>query len=186
VDGTDIRDLTLDAWRYRIGLVLQEIYLFPGTVLENLRVLDEGIPRESVYRAAEAVKADGFIRALPEGYDSELAERGANLSLGERQLLSFARALAFEPEILILDEATSSVDPETESRIQESLERLLEGRTAVIVAHRLSTVRKVDRILVIDGGRIAEEGTHAELYARGGLYRDLYDLQMTGNGRGRP
>ncbi|MHC4472843.1 MAG: ABC transporter ATP-binding protein, partial [Planctomycetota bacterium] len=181
VDGTDIRGFTLRSWRSRIGLVLQEIYLFPGTVLDNLRVLDESIPEASVMRAARTVKADGFISELPGGYGADLAERGANLSLGERQLLSFARALAFDPDILILDEATSSVDTETEARIQESLSLLLEGRTAVIVAHRLSTVRAVDRILVVKDGRIVEEGDHETLYRQDGLYRELYDLQMEGN-----
>jgi ABC-type multidrug transport system fused ATPase/permease subunit len=183
VDGRDIRDYTVAAWRSRLGLVLQEIYLFPGTVLDNLRVLDGEIPEERVIRAAEAVKADRFVRALPNGYRADLAERGTNLSLGERQLLSFARALTFDPEILVLDEATSSVDPETEARVQESLEVLLAGRTALIVAHRLSTVRKVDRILVVEGGRIVEEGDHATLYAADGLYRELFDLQMYGSDR---
>jgi len=185
-DGVDLRSFTRAAWRSRLGLVLQEIYLFPGTVDENLRVLDDDIPRERVVRAAEAVTADGFIDHLPGGYDGELKERGSNLSLGERQILSFARALTFDPAILVLDEATSSVDPETENRIQESLHRLLEGRTAVIVAHRLSTIRNADRILVVKDGRIAEEGDHETLYANGELYRELYDLQALQNGGGAP
>jgi len=184
VDGRDLRSATQKAWRERIGLVLQDIYLFPGTVLDNLRVLDDKIPQGAVERAARAVTADRFIETLPGGYRADLAERGANLSLGERQVLSFARALTSDPDLLILDEATSSVDSETESRIQRSLDSLLEGRTAVIVAHRLSTVRKVDRILVVKGGKIVEEGSHEELYARDGLYRELYDLQTVGNGRG--
>jgi len=183
-DGRDLREFTRAAWRSRLGLVLQEIYLFPGTVDENLRVLDDDVPRERVVRAARAVSADRFIEDLPGTYDAELKERGSNLSLGERQILSFARALTNDPSILVLDEATSSVDPETEKRIQESLHRLLEGRTAVIVAHRLSTIRNADRILVIKNGRIAEEGDHGTLYALGGHYRELYDLQAVRNGGG--
>ena len=182
VDGTDLRDFTQAAWRERIGLVLQEIYLFPGTVLDNLRVLDDRVSRERVMGATRAVRADRFVRSLPAGYDSDLAERGANLSLGERQLLSFARALAFDPDLLILDEATSSVDPETERRIQDSLHLLLQNRTAVIVAHRLETIRDADRILVFEQGRIVEEGDHETLLRNGGVYRDLYDLQSIGNG----
>jgi ABC-type multidrug transport system fused ATPase/permease subunit len=185
VDGVDIRKYTQKAWRDRIGLVLQEIYMFPGTVLDNLRVLDRSIPEEQVRKAAAAVTADRFIGTIPGGYQANLAERGSNLSLGERQILSFARALTADPELLVLDEATSSVDSETEMRIQQSLDRLLAGRTAVIVAHRLSTIRSADRILVVKGGRIVEEGPHDELYAAGGLYRELYDLQETGNGRGK-
>ena len=157
--------------------------MFPGTVLDNLRVLDDSIPEERVKQAAAAVTADRFLKTLPGGYQADLAERGSNLSLGERQILSFARALTVDPELLVLDEATSSVDPETEMRSQKSLDRLLAGRTAVIVAHRLSTIRSVDRILVVKEGRIVEEGSHEELYAAGGMYRELYDLQRTGNGR---
>ncbi|MCU0725800.1 MAG: ABC transporter ATP-binding protein/permease [Planctomycetes bacterium] len=186
LDGRDLREFTQRAWRERIGLVLQEIYLFPGTVLDNLRVLDEDVAPERVEAAARAVTADSFIEALPERYGADLAERGTNLSLGERQILSFARALAAEPDLLVLDEATSSVDPGTEERIQVSLERLLTGRTAVIVAHRLSTIRGADRILVVRKGRIEEEGDHDTLLARGGLYRELWDLQSAGNGNGRP
>jgi ATP-binding cassette subfamily B protein len=176
--------VTQKAWRSRIGLVLQEIYLFPGTVLDNLRVLDDSVVRARVEAAAQAVTADRFVAALPKGYDTDLAERGRNLSLGERQILSFARALAVDPDLLVLDEATSSVDPGTEERIQESLERLLAGRTAVIVAHRLSTIRSADRILVVQAGRIVQEGDHDSLYRTEGLYRELYDLQTVGNGRG--
>ncbi|MEN8148682.1 MAG: ABC transporter ATP-binding protein [Planctomycetota bacterium] len=183
-DGEDLRRFTRAAWRDHLGLVLQEIYLFPGTVDENLRVLDDSVPRERVVAAAEAVTADRFVEHLPGAYDGELKERGGNLSLGERQILSFARALTRDPSILVLDEATSSVDPETEARIQESLTRLLEGRTAVIVAHRLSTIRNADRILVVVDGRIAEEGDHDALYAAGGRYRELYDLQALENGGG--
>ncbi len=183
IDGVDLRSYTQKAWRARLGLVLQDIYMFPGTVLDNLRVLDGTIPEQQVRAAAAAVTANGFIEKLPGGYGANLAERGENLSLGERQLLSFARALTMDPELLVLDEATSSVDPGTELRIQESLDRLLTGRTAVIVAHRLSTIRSVDRILVVKDGRIVEEGPHDELYASGGMYRELYDLQETGNGR---
>ncbi len=180
IDGVDLRRFRLRAWRRRVGLVLQEIHLFPGTVGENLRALADGVPQDDVDRAARTVGADEVIARLPRGQDEPLAEGGANLSMGERQLLSFARALVHDPDLLILDEATSSVDPGTERRLQESMERLLAGRTAVVIAHRLATVLSADRILVIHGGRIVEEGPHAELHARRGLYRDLFELQFAG------
>lgn len=184
VDGRDIRDFPLKAWRERIGLVLQDVFLFPGSVSDNLRVFNEGVARERIAQAAAVTRADQIIERLPDGYDGELAERGANLSVGERQLLSFARALTQNPPLLVLDEATSSVDPHTERLVQEALEKLLEGRTGVIVAHRLSTILNADRILLIHQGRVAESGTHAELLAQDGLYAKLFRLQFAGHSGG--
>jgi ABC-type multidrug transport system fused ATPase/permease subunit len=180
LDGIDIRGYRQQEWRRNIGLVLQDIHLFPGSLKENLEVLREGIPETALDRALEVAQADEMVRRLPDGYDAELAEGGANLSMGERQLLCFARAIVDDPDILILDEATSSVDPATEHRLQDSLDHLLEGRTSLIVAHRLATITKVDRILVLHEGRLVEEGAHEELYRRGGIYRDLFDLQFAG------
>lgn len=182
VDGTDIRTLKQRAWRSRIGLVLQDIHLFPGTLGDNLRVLRDEIPPDALDRAVRIVHAEEMIRRLPRGYDTEVTEGGANLSMGERQLLCFARAIVEDPDILVLDEATSSVDPATEREIQSSLDRLMEGRTSLIVAHRLATISKADRILVLHHGRLVEEGTHDELYARDGIYRDLFDLQFAAEG----
>lgn len=184
VDGRDIREFPVKAWRERIGLVLQDVFLFPGTVADNLRVFNDGVAIERVKEAAAITRADGIIERLPEEYEGELAERGANLSVGERQLLSFARALAQDPPLLVLDEATSSVDPHTERLVQEAIDRLLAGRTGVIVAHRLSTILNSDRILVIHNGKLAESGTHSELLAREGLYAKLYRLQYAGNASG--
>lgn len=181
VDGQDIRDFPVGAWRERIGLVLQDVFLFPGTVADNLRVFNDGVAIERVKEAAAITRAARIIERLPEEYEGELAERGANLSVGERQLLSFARALAQDPPLLVLDEATSSVDPHTERLVQEAIDRLLAGRTGVIVAHRLSTILNSDRILVIHNGKLAESGTHTELLAREGLYTKLYRLQYAGN-----
>ena len=179
LDGVDIRDFTQRAWRTRIGLVLQDIHLFPGTVGDNLRALVDEIPQENLERAVGIVGAENVLRGLPQGYDEILSEGGGNLSMGERQLLSFARAIVRDPDLLVLDEATSSVDPGTERRLQESIDRLLAGRTSLIIAHRLATIVNADRILVVHQGQIAELGTHAELYARRGIYRDLFDLQFS-------
>ncbi len=180
VDGTDLRAFPQRAWRARIGLVLQDIHLFPGTVGENLRALGDDVDEAAIVRAARTVGADEVVARLPRGLDEPLTEGGANLSMGERQLLGFARALVHDPELLVLDEATSSVDPGTERRLQASMDRLLAGRTSLVIAHRLATVVGADRILVMHGGRLVEEGTHAELYARRGIYRDLFDLQFAG------
>jgi ATP-binding cassette subfamily B multidrug efflux pump len=178
VDGRDIREFPVDAWRRLLGLVLQDIFLFPGSVADNLRVFDAAISQQRVEEAAAVSRADAVIERLAGGYEGELAERGSNLSVGERQLISFARALAFDPPLLVLDEATSSVDPYTERLVQEALDRLLTGRTAVIVAHRLSTILHADCIIVIQGGEIVQMGRHAELLRQGGLYAKLYQLQF--------
>jgi len=162
--------------RSAMALVLQDVHLFSGTITSNIR-LGSAIGDERVRAAARAVHAHTFIDRLPHGYDTAVRERGATLSVGQKQLLSFARALAHDPRILILDEATSSVDTETESLIQDALKVLLRGRTAIVIAHRLSTVQNVDEILVLHKGRIRERGTHAELLARRGLYWRLYQLQ---------
>jgi len=178
IDGVDIRKLRKDELRRLYGLVLQDIYLFPGDINSNITLGADEIAEEKIRSAAETVGADQFIETLPEKYKAEVAERGANLSRGERQLLSFARALAFDPQVLILDEATSSVDPETERRIQAALAKLLANRTSLIVAHRLSTILACDRILVIKDGQIIESGSHTELVAQEGYYHSLFRLQF--------
>lgn len=178
LDGVDIRRYRQREWRRKTGLVLQDIHLFPGSLRENLKVLREDVSDAALDRAMKITQAEAMVQRLPNGYDTELSEGGANLSMGERQLLCFARAIMSDPDILVLDEATSSVDPATERRLQDSLEHVLAGRTSLIVAHRLATVTKVDRILVLHEGMLVEEGTHEELYERGGIYRDLFDLQF--------
>ena len=178
VDGTDVREMELESLRRLFAVVLQDVYLISGSIMDNLR-LGGRVAEADVRRAAEAVQAVPFIARLPRGYDTPVMELGANFSGGERQLLAFARALALDPQILVLDEATSSVDSETEARIQEAMSVLLEGRTAIIVAHRLSTIRRVDRIAVMSQGRIVEEGSHAALVAHDGRYKKLVDLQLT-------
>lgn len=180
VDGADIREFTRDELRSRFALVLQDIILFPGDVESNISLESERVSAERVRLAAETVDADRFIRALPAGYATEVSEKGANFSRGERQLLSFARALAVDPEVLVLDEATGSVDPETERAIQGAIGRLMEGRTSLVIAHRLSTILDVDRIVVIRHGEIVEEGTHRELIVAGGYYAKLARLQFNG------
>ena len=181
-DGEDLATMDRHRLREAVGFVPQEVVMFPGTVLDNLRMMDETIPREQVIEAAKRARIHDAILRFEKGYDSVLTEGGSNFSLGERQLLAFARALVRDPEILILDEATSSVDPHTEHLIQEGLAELLKGRTAVIVAHRLATIRMADRVLVIHKGRIAEEGTHDELLAQQGIYSRLHRLQYVGEG----
>jgi ATP-binding cassette subfamily B protein len=176
LDGVDVREWDLRRLRSAQALVLQDVHLFSGTIASNIR-LGSDIPMERVRAAAEAVHAHRFIEQLPKGYDTEVKERGATLSVGQKQLLSFARALAHDPRVLILDEATSSVDTETEQLIQDALRVLLRGRTAIVIAHRLSTVQNVDEILVLHRGRIRERGTHQELLLRRGIYWRLYQLQ---------
>ncbi len=176
LDGIDVRELDPAELRSSLALVLQDVHLFSGTIASNIR-LGSAIPDERVRAAARAVHAHRFIEALPRGYDTEVRERGATLSVGQKQLLSFARALAHDPRVLILDEATSSVDTETEALIQDALGVLLQGRTAIVIAHRLSTIQHVDEILVMHKGRIRERGTHQALLAQRGLYWRLYQLQ---------
>jgi ATP-binding cassette subfamily B protein len=176
VDGFDTRAVPLDWLRGGIGVVQQDAFLFAGSVAVNLS-LGRPVAPESIRAAAARVNADRFIQELPAGYDTLVREGGSSLSGGQRQLLAFARALAYDPRILVLDEATSSVDTETEAAIQSGLEQLLAGRTALIIAHRLSTVRRADRILVLHHGELRESGTHEQLLALGGIYSKLYELQ---------
>jgi ATP-binding cassette subfamily B protein len=176
VDGVDVRDWDAGALRRRIAVVLQDVFMFSGTVADNVTLGTPGIDRATVEAAARYVHAEQFIERLG-GYDAELRERGSNLSTGQRQLLAFARALAHDPAILVMDEATSSVDPETEWLVQDALAKLLAGRTALVIAHRLSTIEHSDRILVLHKGQLREEGTHAELLARDGIYARLYRVQ---------
>ncbi len=178
LDGIDIRDVALGDLRRQMGLVLQDVYLFSGSAASNIVLGREWITADAMQSAAEKVGLDRYVDRLPARYEHELSERGSNLSVGERQLLSFARALAGDPRILLLDEATSSVDSEVEAQIQEALERLMEGRTSLVIAHRLSTIIGADRILVLHHGEVRESGTHAELLERGGLYAQLYRLQF--------
>jgi ATP-binding cassette subfamily B protein len=174
IDDVDLRDVRLDALRRQIGIVPQEGFLFAGTVRENIAFGRPEATLAEVRAAAAAVGADEFIEALPQGYETEVQERGGRLSIGQRQLVAFARALVVDPRILILDEATSSVDIATEQRIEEALSTLLAGRTAFVVAHRLSTIRRADLIVVLEHGRVVEQGSHADLLAAGGRYRALY------------
>lgn len=180
VDGVDIREIRLAELRRRFALVLQDIILFPGSVAANIGLEAEEVSGDAIISAARTVEADRFITRLPDAYDTTVSEKGSNFSRGERQLLSFARALAVDPDVLILDEATSSVDPETERTIQSSLKRLMEGRTSLIIAHRLSTILDVDEILVIRHGEIVERGTHTELILADGYYARLFHLQFKG------
>ena len=178
VDGYDLRDIKLQSLHRQIGLVLQEPFLFSESVKENIRYASSEASDEKVVEAAKAVGAHDFILRLPEGYETIVREGATNLSIGQRQLISFARALLADPRILIMDEATSSVDPYTELLIRQALEKLLKSRTALIIAHRLSTVRNADRIIVLDEGRIVEEGTHDQLISKKGLYARLYEMQF--------
>ncbi|GMQ82219.1 MAG: ABC transporter ATP-binding protein [Rhodothermia bacterium] len=177
VDGTDVKDLLLTDLRNQIGLVLQDVFLFSGSVEHNITLDNSEITSKQVIAAAEAIGAAGFINRLPRRYGHEVRERGMSLSHGQRQLLSFARALVYDPAILVLDEATSSVDTETEEVIQRALEKLMEGRTTVAIAHRLSTVQHANQILVMHRGEVRERGSHQQLLAQDGLYRRLYELQ---------
>ena len=177
VDGIDVRDWDPRDLRSLFGLVLQDVHLFSGSIANNIRLGDESIDDEAVRNAARAVHADGFISARTDGYDAVVGERGASLSVGQKQLLSFARAVAFGPRVLLLDEATSSIDTATESLIEDALQVVMAGRTVLAIAHRLSTIQDMDTILVLHKGEVREQGTHQSLVALGGLYRRLYELQ---------
>lgn len=183
VDGKDIRDLNKRAYRRHLAVVLQDPFIFSRSILENIRLGNAAISEEQAIQAAHRVHADGFIQKLENGYHTQLNERGTMLSVGERQLLSFARALAHQPRILVLDEATAHVDTETEKLIQKAVEELLADRTSIVVAHRLSTIQKADRIIVLHKGTLRETGTHQELLAQKGIYYRLYQLQFLGDGR---
>ena len=185
IDGHDLRDVTLRSLRQQIALVTQETHLFQGTVRENIAYGRSGASDDEIREAARMAQAEGFILALPRGYETPLGERGTQLSAGQRQRIAIARAFLKNAPILILDEATSALDTESEHLVQIALERLLEGRTALIIAHRLSTVRRADRIHVLDRGRIVESGRHDELLAAGGLYARLHELQQQGSGGGQ-
>jgi ATP-binding cassette subfamily B protein len=186
IDGVDVREMNLQELRRRCGVVLQDPFLFSGTVANNIQLGSAHVTREAVEKAAEEVNAADFIRSLPEGFDSLLQERGNTLSTGQKQLVSFARALAHDPRILILDEATSSVDTETEFRVRDALTRLVEGRTSLIIAHRLSTIQRADKIIVMHKGKVREAGTHQQLLASKGVYWKLYQLQYKDQELGAP
>ena len=178
LDGIDLNQIHSHDLRQRIGVVLQDFHIFSGTVYDNIALGDQRIEMARAVQAARTVNADRFIRELPLGYETPLSERGQNLSQGQRQLLAFARVLAADPEILILDEATASIDTETEVLIQEGLRELTRARTSILIAHRLQTIQQADRILVLDDGQVSELGTHEELVASGGLYSTLHSLQF--------
>lgn len=178
IDGVDIRKLSKKQLRSAIGQMQQDVFIFEGTVESNIRLYDEDISGEDIRRAAEYVNAAHFIEKLPHGYQEPVSERGSTFSAGERQLLSFARTLAHKPKILVMDEATANIDTETELLIQEALEKLMQGRTTIMVAHRLSTIQHADCIMVMHKGKIREQGTHQELLAKNGIYKKLYELQI--------
>ncbi|MEO5948068.1 MAG: ABC transporter ATP-binding protein [Chitinophagaceae bacterium] len=178
VDDVDIKDFKLDSLRKNVGVVLQDVFLFSGSVMDNITLRNPDISREKVIEAAKLIDMHDFIMRLPGGYDYNVRERGATLSLGQRQLLSFIRAMLYKPSILILDEATSSVDTESERLIQHAIDTLIEGRTSIVIAHRLSTIRKASKIIVLDKGEIKEMGTHDELLQKEGFYSRLHDLQF--------
>ena len=180
IDGKDIRQVRKADLRHKLGLVLQDTFLFADTVMENIRYGRLDASDEEVIHAAELADADHFIRALPDGYQTQLSERAGNLSTGQRQMLAIARAILADPDILILDEATSSVDTRTEARIQKALLNLMKGRTSFVIAHRLSTIRDADNVIVINHGEIVEQGTHQELLDKRGFYHHLYVSQFKG------
>jgi ATP-binding cassette subfamily B protein len=180
IDGVNIKDMSRDQIRAAIGQVQQDVFVFTGDISSNIRLRDEDITDEQIRQAAEHVNASRFIEKLPQGYQEPVSERGATFSAGQRQLLSFARTLAHDPTILILDEATANIDTETEELIQDALEKLMTGRTTIMVAHRLSTIQHADQIFVMRKGKIREQGTHQELLEQGGIYKMLYELQLAG------
>ncbi len=179
IDGRDVRDMTLASLRAQFGIVLQDPFLFANTIAENIRYGHLDASEQQVRRAAEIAGADEFIRALDDGLDTPVGERGVLLSTGQRQLIAFARAIVGDPAILILDEATSSVDTRTEMLIQQGMHNILEGRTSLIIAHRLSTVRDADRIVVVENGTIAEQGSYSELLAAHGAFAQLHEAQFS-------
>jgi len=178
LDGINIRDYELSSLRSKIGLVLQDVFLFSGSIMDNITLRNPAITREQVHHAAELCGIAEWIERLPDQYDHNVMERGATLSIGQRQLISFVRALVYNPKILILDEATSSIDTESEQLIQQAIEKLIQGRTSIIIAHRLSTIQHADKILVLDLGEVKEIGTHEELLELNGFYKNLYELQF--------
>ncbi len=178
IDGVNIREIDKDALRQAIGQVQQDVFIFTGDIKGNISLGSEDISQEEIERAAHIVNADSFINKMPNGFDEPVTERGSTLSAGQRQLISFARTLAYQPTILVLDEATANIDTETESLITEALEKLMEGRTTIMVAHRLSTIQHADKIIVMHKGEIRESGSHQELLQLGGMYKKLYDLQL--------
>ncbi len=177
IDGIDIKDMDKYQLRKRIGIVLQDVFLFTGTIKDNIRLNNEDISDEEVIEVSKYVNANTFIEKLPKKYEEPVMERGSTLSAGQRQLLAFARALAFKPDILVLDEATSNIDTETEILIQDALGKIVKGRTSIAIAHRLSTIQRSDKIIVLHKGQIREIGSHQELLNKGGMYYELYKLQ---------
>ena len=178
IDGQDVRDITQESLGQQVAMVLQEPFLFTGTVMENIRYRTADASEETIVEAAKAVGAHDFIQRLPQGYETELGQRGSNISIGQRQLLSFARAIVANARILVLDEATASIDSFTEREIQRALRVTLEGRTGIVIAHRLATVREADVIFVLQDGRIVESGDHQSLIEKEGLYHQLYSCLL--------
>ncbi|MEM7382493.1 MAG: ATP-binding cassette domain-containing protein, partial [Bacteroidota bacterium] len=178
VDGIDIKDFKLSSLRQHIAVVLQDVFLFADTIANNITLRNDGITLESIETAAKQIGVHSFIQSLPESYQYNVKERGTMLSSGQRQLIAFLRAYVSNPSILVLDEATSSVDTYSEQLIQKATEKITEGRTSIIIAHRLATIKKADRILVMDAGKIVETGTHKELLKKGGYYSNLYEAQF--------
>jgi ATP-binding cassette subfamily B protein len=177
IDNRPVSEFDIRSLRKQIGVVLQDVFLFSDTIEYNINLGDTSITREQIVEAAKLVGVHDFIMQLPKNYDYNVQERGATLSVGQRQLISFVRAIVQNPRIIVLDEATSSVDTETEELIQAAIEKLMKGRTALVIAHRLSTIQKADKIIVLDKGRIVESGTHQELLEIGGFYSNLYNMQ---------
>ena len=177
VDGRDITTFDLANLRRHIAVVLQDVFLFSGSIRDNITLKNPDISLEKVKEAAELVGADTFIERLPGGYDYNVMERGATLSVGQRQLISFVRAMVYDPKIIVLDEATSSVDTETEELIQQAIQKMMQGRTSIVIAHRLSTIQNADKILVLEKGQIVEEGTHSKLLEKDGVYAQLHQMQ---------
>ena len=179
IGGVDVKDIKIEELRSKIAVVLQDVFLFSGTVLDNMTLRNPNISRDLAIDAAKSIGLHDFIMQLPENYDFNVMERGSTLSTGQRQLLSFARALLYNPSILILDEATSSIDAESELLIQNAIDKVIKGRTSIIIAHRLSTIKKADKIIVLESGQIKEMGSHTELINKKGHYFELYQKQFS-------